>query len=49
MTTLFEVDRACAVCGQESRQLSLTSTSAFGAPDLDLRPPLWSATRSANR
>ena len=38
MTTLFEVDRTCAVCGQESRQLALTSTSSFGAPDLDLRP-----------
>jgi hypothetical protein len=28
----------CAVCGAESAQHVLTSTSAFGPPDLDLRP-----------
>jgi len=28
----------CACCGHESTQQELTSTSTFGAPDLDLRP-----------
>lgn len=29
----------CSVCGIESEQRELSSTSAFGSPDLDLRPP----------
>jgi len=38
MTTFMEVDVRCAVCGALSRVAQLTSTSAFGPPDLDLRP-----------
>jgi hypothetical protein len=30
---------SCAVCGLVSEQTSLASTSAFGSPDLDSRPP----------
>ena len=38
MTTMQEVDVRCAVCGTLGRKAILTSTSAFGVPDLDLRP-----------
>jgi hypothetical protein len=38
MTTVILVERTCAVCGRESQQTALGSTSSFGAPDLDLRP-----------
>ena len=31
--------RKCFVCGHKSEQRVLTSTNAFGSPDLDLRPP----------
>ena len=39
MTTWAEVTRLCAVCGHESQHTVVTSTTAFGSPDLDLRPP----------
>jgi hypothetical protein len=38
MTTTREIDVRCAVCGAAGRKPTLTSTSAFGPPDLDLRP-----------
>jgi tetratricopeptide (TPR) repeat protein len=38
MTTMREIDVRCAVCGALGKKLELTSTSAFGPPDLDLRP-----------
>jgi hypothetical protein len=38
MTTMHEIDVRCAVCGTLGRKAELTSTSAFGPPDLDLRP-----------
>lgn len=39
MTTISEEATVCGVCREESRQYVIGSTSAFGAPDLDLRPP----------
>lgn len=39
MTTLAEVKMSCGVCGEVSPQYVVSSTSSFGAPDLDLRPP----------
>ena len=39
MTTYFEERRVCAVCRKESSFTIIGSTSSFGAPDLDLRPP----------
>lgn len=39
MTTLDHVTRACANCGNEDTYVEVGSTSSFGAPDLDLRPP----------
>jgi hypothetical protein len=38
MTTFHEIEVRCAVCGELQRVAELTSTSCFGAPDLDLRP-----------
>jgi hypothetical protein len=38
MTTFMPVFVHCAVCGAESQQHVLASTSTFGPPDLDLRP-----------
>ena len=38
MTTSMTVMVRCALCGADSTQNVLTSTSTFGAPDLDLRP-----------
>lgn len=38
MTTFHEVAVRCAVCGELQPALTLTSTSQFGPPDLDLRP-----------
>jgi hypothetical protein len=38
MTTIATQIVACGVCGGESEQLLLTSTSSFGPPDLDMRP-----------
>lgn len=39
MSTMREYHRTCAVCGVTHRYRILTSTNAFGSPDLDLRPP----------
>ncbi|HXG77527.1 MAG TPA: hypothetical protein VNJ53_13255 [Gaiellaceae bacterium] len=38
MTTSMPVLVRCALCGGESHQNVLSSTSTFGPPDLDLRP-----------
>lgn len=38
MTTFREIDVRCAVCGELQPAVTLTSTSSFGPPDLDLRP-----------
>jgi hypothetical protein len=39
VTDVEEVSVTCAICGQQSRQTIVHSTSNFGSPDLDLRPP----------
>jgi hypothetical protein len=39
MTTIERITVTCAVCGEESQHTELSSTNAFGSPDLDLRPP----------
>jgi len=39
MTDLDEVTVTCAICGRLSQQRIVFSTSIFGSPDLDLRPP----------
>lgn len=38
MTTSMPVSVRCALCGELSTQMALSSTSSFGPPDLDLRP-----------
>ncbi len=39
MTTFMEVVKTCTVCGASSTHREITSTSAFGSPGLDARPP----------
>lgn len=39
MTTVMEAFVKCGVCGAQRNVGMLTSTSSFGSPDLDLRPP----------
>jgi len=39
MTTIYEKKARCAVCGTEGEYYGIGSTSAFGSPDLDTRPP----------
>jgi hypothetical protein len=39
VTTLGPESFTCALCGKVSEQMVISSTSAFGSPDLDLRPP----------
>ena len=39
MTTMQVCTATCGVCGFEQQVRVLTSTNAFGSPDLDLRPP----------
>lgn len=39
MTRPMTITSICSVCGTVSTQSKLASTSAFGSPDLDLRPP----------
>ena len=39
MTTAVEKEVKCAVCGHVSKQWVMMSTSAFGSPGLDTRPP----------
>ncbi|MDW8147146.1 MAG: hypothetical protein RMJ48_12775 [Roseiflexaceae bacterium] len=38
-TTLYPVTKTCAVWGTASEYIEIGSTSAFGAPDLNSRPP----------
>ena len=40
MSTFFEQEYKCAVCGATNAYQVIGSTSSFGAPDLDLRPPM---------
>lgn len=39
MTELIRTNSVCGLCGASSEQTQILSTSAFGAPDLDSRPP----------
>lgn len=39
MTTLQQEFETCAHCGWTGEFTTVTSTNAFGSPDLDLRPP----------
>jgi len=39
MTTVRNEEQICAMCGAKSTHMGITSTNAFGSPDLDLRPP----------
>ena len=39
MTTIAYVEKKCAVCKAVHEYIALSSTNAFGSPDLDLRPP----------
>lgn len=39
MSLPVQVKNLCYLCGKISDQMVLASTSQFGAPDLDLRPP----------
>jgi hypothetical protein len=39
MTTLFDREAICFVCGARSTHRVIGSTNSFGSPDLDLRPP----------
>jgi len=42
MTTMFEKEFQCAVCGTPSSHMVIGSTNSFGSPDLDTRPPQMS-------
>jgi hypothetical protein len=39
MTTLGSSEITCAICAETSEHTIIGSTSSFGSPDLDLRPP----------
>ena len=39
MTTLFDEEVECCICGEKSTHMSIGSTNSFGSPDLDTRPP----------
>ncbi len=39
MSTMRPMNFTCSVCGHSDNYVVLTSTNAFGSPDLDLRPP----------
>ena len=39
MSTHMFVEQTCSVCGKTHRYTVISSTNAFGSPDLDLRPP----------
>ena len=39
MTTIFEEEVSCALCGQRQTVSEIGSTNSFGAMDLDTRPP----------
>ena len=38
MTTIFEEENHCSVCGSKSVQAVIRSTNTMGPPDLDTRP-----------
>lgn len=38
MTTIEQVEKKCAICGEKSFYFVLGSTNSFGSPDLDTRP-----------
>ena len=39
MTTILRKEKVCALCGKLSEHSEIGSTSVFGSPDLDTRPP----------
>ena len=39
MSTFYEKEHLCSLCGQKSMQQEISSTSQFGTMDLDMRPP----------
>ena len=39
MSSFMPVECKCSICEAENTYQSITSTNAFGSPDLDLRPP----------
>ena len=39
MTTIYEEEVTCAVCGAKQTEQEMGSTSSFGPMDLDTRPP----------
>ena len=39
MTSYRSIEVSCAVCGSKTTKHRLSSSSSFGSPDLDLRPP----------
>lgn len=39
MTTIYEKEITCSVCGKKSEHVGIGSTNTFGPPDLDTRPP----------
>ncbi|MCS6806858.1 MAG: hypothetical protein NZ823_17170, partial [Blastocatellia bacterium] len=39
MTTFYEEMKRCAICGEQNECVGIASTSEFGSPDLDTRPP----------
>jgi len=39
MTTIFPTSRICGLCRSDTEQLVMGSTTTFGSPDLDFRPP----------
>ena len=39
MTTVVSISKVCSVCGTIGEHRSIASSSRFGAPDLDTRPP----------
>ena len=39
MSTFLQITQICAVCKHKSSATIVASTNAFGAPDLDMRPP----------
>lgn len=39
MTTIFEEEVPCAICGSKQTVQEIGSTNTFGAMDLDTRPP----------
>ncbi len=39
MTTIYQVEKECAVCGKSNKYTEIGSTNTFGPLDLDTRPP----------